>query len=286
MQDTHTELREAAEEIRTRSGLRPRIGIVLGSWLGSLADEVTDATVVPFGDIPHFPVSTIPGRPGNLVLGRIAGESVAVMSTRVHAYEGCGPRRVVFPVQVMRKLGAEAVILTNAAGSVNPDLRPGTLMLLSDQINLTGLNPLIGPNDPRIGPRYPDMSEAYDGELRGLARRVAGRAGVPLAEGVYLGVLGPSFETPAEARMARLLGADAVGMSTVLEAIAARHCGLRTLGVSCITDVAGGPPPDEDALAAPLPAMREMAALVRGIVAGYGEAAAKVPLERVITRRK
>jgi len=264
---------EAVEAIRSESGMRPSIAIVLGSGLGSIAGGVSDAAVVPYDDIPHFPVSTAPGHAGRLVLGRLEGRDVVVMAGRVHMYEGYTAQEVVFPIRTMRRLGAETLIITNAAGGVNLDFTAGTLMLISDHINLTGRNPLVGPNDLRFGVRFPDMTSVYDVDLRALARGAARHLGLLLAEGVYLGLLGPSYETPAEIRMARLLGADAVGMSTVMEVIAARHAGMRILGISCITNMAAGilpqPLTEEEVIDTAARVSGEFAALLRGIVSAY-----------------
>jgi len=287
MDDTYAQLREATHAVQGRSDIRPRIAIVLGSWLAPLASEVVDASVIPYDEIPHFPVSATPAHPGRLVLGRIENQPVAVMSNRVHLYEGRSPQEVVFPVRVLQQLGAETLLITNAAGAINAEYRVGTLMLIADHINFSGLDPLVGPNDPRLGPRYTDMSEAYSRDLRKLARRVAGGIGSPLTEGVYMGLLGPSFQTPAEVRMAESLGADAVGMSTVLEVIAAKHAGMRVVAISCITDVATGtPPPQQEASPIPHEVLRQLAALVRGIVGGYKPPSPTVDIEKIITRRK
>jgi purine-nucleoside phosphorylase len=245
-------LDEAVEAVRAHSRVAPRCGIVLGSGLGGLADEIDAEAVVPYRVIPHFPAPTAAGHAGELVLGRLDGRPVAAMRGRVHLYEGYTPQQVVFPVRLLAAMGAAAVILSNAAGGLNPGFQRGDLMLLTDHINVTGTNPLVGPNDDRIGPRFPDMSAVYDPSLRALAE-AAGRAEqVVLRAGVYAGVLGPSYETPAEIRMLRAMGADAVGMSTVLEAIAARHAGLRVVGIAVITNAAAGavPAPRDGAAAA------------------------------------
>jgi purine-nucleoside phosphorylase len=231
---------EAVRSIRVRSDLQPRIGLVLGSGLGAFADSLQDAARVAYGEIPGFPVSTAIGHKGELVLGRARGVPVAVMAGRVHRYEGYSLAQVVFPVRVLARLGAEVLVLTNAAGGVNTSFRPGELMLIDDHINLMGDNPLVGPNEEAFGPRFFDMSAAYDPALREIAERACTRTGVVARRGVYLALTGPSYETPAEIRMMRMLGADAVGMSTVPEVIAARHMGLRVLGVSCITNMAAG----------------------------------------------
>jgi len=266
-------LEQAVDAIRQRSDLEPRLGIVLGSGLGPLAEEAADSTAISYEDIPHFAVSTAQGHAGKLVLGHMAGQPVAVMSGRVHLYEGYMPAQVVFPIQTMRLLGVDTLLITNAAGGVNLHMPAGSLMLITDHINLTGHNPLIGPHDARLGLRFPDMSDAYSARLREVARGAAREVNVALAEGVYMGVLGPSFETPAEIRMARTLGADAVGMSTVMEVIAANHCGMRVLGISCITNMAAGILPQpvtaqevyDRAEQVRLPFTR----LVHGIIAAY-----------------
>ncbi len=238
--DLGRQLHAATDEIRRKSHIVPHIALILGSGLGVLADEVRDAISVGYDEIPNMPRSTAPGHAGKLVLGTLEGTRVAVLSGRPHLYEGYAAAEIAFPVRVMRSLGAEIILITNAAGGINREYRVGDLMLITDHINLTGQNPLIGPHQPGIGPRFPDMSSAYTPALRDVALRTAERSGAPLQEGVYLGLTGPNFETPAEIRMARTLGADAVGMSTVLEAIAAIHCGLQVLGISCITNMATG----------------------------------------------
>ena len=219
------------------------MGVVLGSGLGAVADEVLEgagAQAIPYGEIPHFPTSSVAGHKGRLVFGEVAGQSVLLMQGRVHAYEGYDPAQVVFPIRVLMALGVKKVILTNAAGGITPGMQPGTLMLITDHLNLTGSNPLLGRNDDRLGPRFPDMSFTYHPDLQNVARRVAGEVGCDLAEGVYAGLLGPSYETPAEIKMLQTLGANAVGMSTVFEAIAAGHRGVQVLGISCITNLAAG----------------------------------------------
>jgi purine-nucleoside phosphorylase len=232
---------EAADSIRARSAHRPTVGLVLGSGLNPLAEQVSQADVIPYEEIPHFPTATVEGHEGRLVLGQLAGMSVLVMQGRAHYYEGYSMQRLTLPVRVMRTLGVDTVLLTNAAGGLDPRFQPGDLMLLTDHINLigmTGLNPLRGPNDPQLGPRFPDMSKTYDRGLRELAIRVAADLNIPLRQGVYICLAGPTFETPADIRFLRLIGADAVGMSTVPEAIVARHGGMRVLGVSGISNVA------------------------------------------------
>ncbi|HVR71865.1 MAG TPA: purine-nucleoside phosphorylase [Vicinamibacteria bacterium] len=231
---------EAVRAIESRSPLRPAVGLVLGSGLGAFAQSLEGPAVIPYGDIPHFPASTAIGHKGELLLGRSNGVPVAVMSGRVHYYEGYRPPEVVFPVRVLARLGVKVLVLTNAAGSVNVNYKPGELMVISDHINLMGTNPLVGPNDEQLGPRFFDMSEAYDPALRQIAEKACGKAGVTVRHGVYVAVTGPSYETPAEIRAFRTLGADAVGMSTVPEVIAARHMGVRVLAISCITNLAAG----------------------------------------------
>jgi xanthosine phosphorylase len=236
----------AAELVRGRlpAGFAPRAGLVLGSGLGGVADAVVDAVRIPYADLPGFPVGAVHGHAGQLVLGELAGVRVAVLQGRAHLYEGVEPAAIAVPVRTVRALGAELVVLTNAAGSLRPEVGPGSLMAISDHINLTGRNPLTGPNDDAIGERFVGMGRAYDPELLARLHAAAEAAGVPLAEGVYLAVHGPSFETAAEIRAFRTLGADAVGMSTVLETIAARHCGLRVAAVSAITNLAEGMSPE------------------------------------------
>jgi len=238
---------EAAGYLRERlSGLTPRIGIVLGSGLGAVADSVGDAVVVPYDGIPHFPLSTVEGHSGRVVAGRLGDTPVVVLQGRVHFYEGYAPAQVTFPVRVMGALGARAVVLTNAAGGIQQGYSIGQLVALADHINLMGFNPLTGPNEPRFacipgaGLRFFDMTEAYSKALRTLARDAAREEGFALEEGVYLATPGPSFETPAEIRAFRTLGATLVGMSTVPETIVARHMGIEVLGISCVTNLAAG----------------------------------------------
>jgi purine-nucleoside phosphorylase len=231
---------EAASAIRRRIAVAPRVAVVLGSGLGSFAERVEQAIAIPYTDIPHFPRPTVEGHSGRLVVGTVAGTPVAVMQGRVHGYEGYSPEEVTFPTRVLGRLGIATLIVTNAAGGVRLDLHQGQLVLLSDHINLTGRNPLVGPNDERLGQRFFDMTEAYSKRLRLLAREAATRHGISLPEGVYLSVSGPSFETPAEIRAFRTWGADLVGMSTVQEVIVARHMGVEVLGISCVTNMAAG----------------------------------------------
>jgi purine-nucleoside phosphorylase len=234
------ELGEAVRLIQARSPLRPTIGLVLGSGLGAFAKSLDKAVTIPFSDIPHFPTSTAIGHKGELVLGTSQGVPVAVMAGRVHLYEGYTPQQVVFPVRVLGRMGVKTLVLTNAAGSVNVNYKPGELMVIEDHINYLGTNPLMGPNEDELGLRFFDMSDAYDTVLRDIAEKACWKAGVTVRKGVYIAFGGPSYETPAEIKMARTLGADAVGMSTVPEVIAARHMGIRVLGISCITNMAAG----------------------------------------------
>lgn len=231
---------EAVAAIRDRSQLVPRAAVVLGSGLGGFAEKIEEAVEIPYGDIPGWPVATALGHSGTLVLGTFAGVPVAVMKGRAHLYEGHSADRVVFGVRVLGRLGAGTLVLTNACGAVRDDLAPGDLVLIADHLNLQGTSPLVGRNDDSLGPRFPDLSDAYDPGLRALAHAAAERIGQSLAEGVYAAWLGPAFETPAEIRMIRALGGDLVGMSTVPEVIAARHMGVRCLAISCVTNMAAG----------------------------------------------
>lgn len=238
---TMAEINLAANYIKGKIQGHPKVGLVLGSGLGDLADEVKNATIIPFNEIPHWPVSTIQGHSGRLVVGNLFGASVMVMQGRVHYYEGYSIDRVTFPVRVMQRLGVSVLILTNAAGAINPDYLPGDVMMLNDQINLmgmAGLNPLRGPNLAEFGERFPDMSQPYDRELMTVARTAAQKNSILLHEGVYVGLAGPSFESPADLRFLRIIGADAVGMSTVPEDIVARHGRTRVLGLSGISNKA------------------------------------------------
>jgi purine-nucleoside phosphorylase len=230
----------AAKYIQSRTKLRPRIGLVLGSGLGAFADELTSATRIPYHKIPGFPRSTVEGHAGQLVIGKLAEIPVAVMQGRVHLYEGYSPKEVVFPMRVLGQLGIRAAILTNAAGAINLAYNQGALVVIRDHINLQGANPLVGPNDERFGVRFPDMSQAYAKEYREIALGEAKRLGLGAHEGVYAALSGPSFETPAEIRYLKTIGADLVGMSTVPEVIVARHMGIRVLGISCVTNMAAG----------------------------------------------
>ncbi|MEZ5319891.1 MAG: purine-nucleoside phosphorylase [Vicinamibacterales bacterium] len=231
---------EAAAAIRARVGVVPGVAVVLGTGLGGFAESLADPVVVPYAEIPHWPASTVVGHAGRLVVGTARRRRVLTLSGRVHLYEGHPLRTVTFGARVLGRLGVKTLLLTNAAGGINTTFTPGTLMAIDDHINLLGTNPLIGPNESRWGPRFPDMSEVYSARLRGLADAAARSAGLPLAHGVYVAVTGPSYETPAEIRAFRALGADAVGMSTVPEAIVARHMGLEVFGLSCISNMAAG----------------------------------------------
>jgi purine-nucleoside phosphorylase len=230
----------AARLILSKTKLRPRIAVVLGSGLGAFADDLTGATRIPYEKIPGFPRSTAVGHAGRLVIGRVGDVAVAAMQGRAHLYEGYSPREVVFPMRVFGRMGIRGTILTNAAGGINRDYKQGALVAIRDHINLQGTNPLTGPNDDRFGPRFPDMTEAYAKEYRKIALAAAQRLGIEIHEGVYAAVAGPCYETPAEIRYLRTIGADLVGMSTVPEVIAARHLGLRVLGISCVTNMAAG----------------------------------------------
>jgi xanthosine phosphorylase len=252
-------------------GFRPRLGLILGSGLGAVADAVADARVLSYSDLPGFPQPGVAGHEGRLVLGTLAGLPVACLVGRRHVYEGGDPGAMRAPVRALRRAGAEALLVTNAAGSLRPDVGPGALMAIADHINLQGVNPLTGPNEDAAGPRFPSLRDAYDPELRRRLAAVADRLGVPLAEGVYLATAGPSFETPAEIRAFRTLGADAVGMSTVPEVILARHCGLRVAAVSAITNLAEGmggePLSHEQTLRHATAAAGDLARLIEGFCA-------------------
>jgi purine-nucleoside phosphorylase len=267
-------VREAASAIRGVQPTPPRVAMILGTGLGPLAEQIADPAIIPYSDIPHFPRSTVPGHSGQLFLGSLEGVPVAVMRGRVHYYEGYGLREVTFPVRVLRRLGAETLIVTNAAGGLNEHFRRGDLMVLSDHINLMGLtghNPLVGPDEPELGVRFLDVTVPYDPALRGMAIELARAAAVPAHEGVYAVVSGPSFETRAETRFLRATGADAVGMSTAHEVIAARHEGMRVLGISVITNTAadaeqGSELSHEDVLSVAGRAAGGLELVIRGIL--------------------
>lgn len=231
---------QGARSVLERVSVRPRTGLILGSGLGAFADALENAVSIPYSEIPGFVAPTVSGHAGCLVIGEVAGEPVAVMSGRIHAYEGHDLDEVTLPVRILRQMGVRRLVVTNSSGGLDPSLGAGTLMLITDHINLTGVNPLVGANEPRFGTRFPDMSYAYDPTLSDEARAAAAEMGQPLAEGVYVGVMGPSYETPAEVRMLHRLGGTVVGMSTVPEVIVANHGGLKVLGFSCISNPAAG----------------------------------------------
>ncbi|MDF2556529.1 MAG: purine-nucleoside phosphorylase [Bacillales bacterium] len=235
-----TMINEAKDYILSKSHLKPSIGLILGSGLGSLADELSNSVNIPYDEIPHFAKSGAIGHANELVIGELNGKIVVAMKGRFHYYEGFSLEEVTFPVRVMKALGVEQIIVTNACGAVNTSFKPGDLMLINDHINLVSNNPLIGPNNDQLGTRFPDLSDAYSKELRALAAKVAAEKGIQLKNGVYAWWTGPAYETPAEIRMIRILGADAVGMSTVPEVIVAVHGGMKVLGISCLTNMACG----------------------------------------------
>ncbi len=268
----------AAATIRERTLLEPEIGMILGSGLNHLADAIEDSVVIPYMEIPHFPVATVEGHVGRLVVGRLEGRAVVVMQGRAHYYEGYSMAEIAFPVRVMQVLGIETLIVTNAAGGLNPEFHVGDVMLITDHVNLIGmggLNPLRGPNLDEFGPRFPGMSDAYDVQLRELARQAASEAGALLREGVYVGLAGPSFETPADLRFLRLIGADAVGMSTVPETTVARHGGMRVMGLSGISNVLpveGAPLVEtshEEVLEAGRMLVPRLEVIIRGVLKSY-----------------
>ena len=268
-------LETAAASVRRRHRGRPAVALVLGSGLGALADTFEEAVAVPYAEIEGMPRSSVPGHAGRLVLGRFEGVQTVAMQGRMHLYEGFSPLDVVFGVRLMRRLGAEVLLVTNAAGGIAERLQVGSLMRIEDHLNLTGRNPLVGPEEPGLGPRFVDMTEAYDRRLGTLAEEVAAAGDIELHRGVYAGLLGPSYETPAEIRMLRTLGADAVGMSTVLEVIAARQAGMRVLGISCITNRAAGLSEatlrHEEVAEVAARVQERFGRLVRGIVRRLGE---------------
>ena len=271
MENLMRKLNEAKAYIESRTkGMKIYAGLVLGSGLGDMADEIKNPVVINYKDIPNFPISTVPGHAGRLVIGELEGRNVLCMQGRFHFYEGYEMDQVVFPIQVMKMLGIRRLILTNAAGCVNTAWKPGTLMLINDHIKLAPQSPMRGPNEAELGLRFFDMSRAYDPELLKVAKREAEKLGIPVTEGVYMFFSGPNFETPAEIRAARVLGADAVGMSTVPEVIAAAHCGLRTLGISCMTNMAAGildqPLGHTEVLETGLRVKGQFSALIRAIV--------------------
>lgn len=266
----YEEVMAAADAVRQRTGPPGETAVVLGSGLGDFADAISRPVVIPYGELPSFPVSAVVGHPGRLVAGELAGRRLVALAGRVHAYEGHSLRTVTFAIRVLGALGVKTLILTNAAGGINTGFSQGALMLISDHINLMGMNPLAGPNEDRFGPRFPDMSEVYSARLRHLAREAAADARIPVEEGVYVAVLGPSYETPAEIRAFRTLGADAVGMSTVPEALVARHMGMEVLGISCITNMAAGVLPQplvhDEVMAVAHRVRNQFIALLTGII--------------------
>lgn len=238
---TLEQIDEAANAVRKRTSYKPRVALILGSGLNGLADAVQQPDIIPFGELPHMPVSTVHGHAGRLVIGELEGQTVFVMQGRIHFYEGYTMGQVTLPIRIMQRLGIEMLFVTNAAGGVNPDFAPGDVMLITDNLNLigmTGMNPLFGPNLDEIGPRFPDMSQVYDRDLMSRARKAAADENIQLREGVYCCLSGPSFEGPADLRFLRMAGADAVGMSTVPEVIVARHGGMRAMGISGISNKA------------------------------------------------
>ena len=257
--------------VRKRSDLVPEVGIVLGSGLGGLADELDDPVAIPFAELPGWPAATAPGHVGRLLLGRLAGRPVVMLQGRFHLYEGNAPGLVVQPVLLFQRLGARVVVLTNASGGLDPGFGPGTLMVIRDHLNLTGQNPLVGPNAPGMGERFPDMTDAWSTRLRGRLHAAAAAEGVQLAEGIYVGLVGPNYETPAEVRLFAAQGGHAVGMSTVMECIAARWAGLEVCGISLVTNAGAGytgePLTHEEVLAAGAEAGPRLARVIRRFVA-------------------
>ena len=238
--DLTAKILSAAEYIKKQTDLRPDIGLVLGSGLGDYADTLEEAVRIPYADIPNFPVPTVPGHSGAMVFGKKCGQTVVVLQGRIHYYEGLPQKEITLPIRVLAALGVKTVVLTNACGGVNLSFKPGDLMLISDHINFSGSNPLIGANLDAFGPRFPDMSDLYTASIRAAIKEKASAAGIELQEGVYAMYSGPNYETPAEIRMFRIMGADTVGMSTVPEALVAGHCGMQVVGISCITNMAAG----------------------------------------------
>ncbi len=271
MSERASEVERAYVSVRERINITPRVALVLGSGLAALADSFTDSVALPYREISGMPEASVAGHPGQLISGLLDGVPVVAMQGRLHPYEGHALFAVVLGVRLMARLGARALIATNAAGGLDPGLAPGSLLAISDHLNLTGQNCLVGANDPALGPRFPDMSSAYDPDLRALAREAAAQLGFVLHEGVYAGVMGPSYETPAEVRMLRMLGASVVGMSTVQEVIAARHLGLKVLGLSCVTNLAAGlsshPLTHVEVEATARASAASLTALVRAVVA-------------------
>lgn len=240
MNNMFDKIKESADFINSKSNVKPKVGLILGSGLGVLGDEIENATKIKYNDIPNFPISTVEGHAGCLVLGELEGKSVVAMQGRFHYYEGYTQQEITFPVRVMKALGVDTIIVTNAAGGANPNFKPGDLMAIKDHINLSGSNPLIGRNDEKLGPRFPDMSTAYTPKYVDLVKECAKELNMNIKEGVYAFFSGPTYETPAEVRMAQILGADAVGMSTAPEVIVASHSKMDVIGISCITNMAAG----------------------------------------------
>lgn len=236
----YQKIHDAMGAIQTKTQIAPEIGVILGSGLGSIADQVKDAVTIPYNDIPHFHGTSVEGHAGKMIIGRFQGVPVVFLQGRFHVYEGYPMEEVVFPTRTICGLGIQTLVLTNAAGGVNTRFRPGDIMMITDHINLMGDNPLKGPNLAQLGPRFPDLTEAYSRRCLNMVLSAAQEASIPLHQGIYAGVLGPTYETPAEVRMLRTLGADAVGMSTVPESIAANHLGVQVVGISCITNLAAG----------------------------------------------
>ncbi len=273
--DLAARLERARDRVARAAEVAPRVGLILGSGLGAFAETLADAAVVPYTDIPGWPVATVQGHAGRLVLGRCGSLPVAVMQGRVHLYEGYAPWQVAFPTRVLRLLGCRALVVTNAAGAIRPEFTPGELMLITDHLNLQGANPCAGPNLEALGPRFFDMTHAYHPPYLEAARMAAFERELTLREGVYAGLLGPSYETPAEIRMLRTLGADAVGMSTVPEVIAANHAGMRVVGISCLTNMAAGvlerPLDHEEVMQTAARVRDDLIGLVTSLLAGIAE---------------
>lgn len=263
-------IRESVSYIESKLNFKPEIGVILGSGLGDMADTIEEKTVIKYSEIPNFPVSTVQGHKGQFVIGKLKGKNVIMMQGRFHFYEGYDIQTLALPIYVMKNLGVETLMVTNAAGGANTSFKPGDLMIIKDHINFSGDNPLIGKNDEEIGPRFPDMSEAYNREYAKVVKNIGGKLGLKLQEGVYMMFSGPTYETPSEVKLARLLGADAVGMSTVPEVIAARHCGMKVIGISCITNMAAGildqPLNHEEVMETSAKVKKDFTALVENII--------------------
>lgn len=263
-------IRESVSYIESKLNFKPEIGVILGSGLGDMADTIEEKTVIKYSEIPNFPVSTVQGHKGQFVIGKLKGKNVIMMQGRFHFYEGYDIQTLALPIYVMKNLGVETLMVTNAAGGANTSFKPGDLMIIKDHINFSGDNPLIGKNDEEIGPRFPDMSEAYNREYAKVVKNIGEKLGLKLQEGVYMMFSGPTYETPSEVKLARLLGADAVGMSTVPEVIAARHCGMKVIGISCITNMAAGildqPLNHEEVMETSAKVKKDFTALVENII--------------------